>query len=196
MLKFLTSFSFACAGLSYALCRETNFRVQWLCATVVFLLISILSFSYFEQIIVLILSAGVLSLELLNSALEQLANDHGTENSLSKKHGKDLAASSVLLFSLCALLVFFLITANYLQDLLIKIITVPTAFICLIILIGLNFFMCIKNPGLLLSIFLVSISTILHAVLAIQTEITGMFGVLALVFHGLLSASNLWRAYS
>ena len=69
MIKLAKSFSHAIAGLAYALKHERNFRIQWQCALMVFLLNALVKFSLWQAWVFLALTFLVLACELFNCAI-------------------------------------------------------------------------------------------------------------------------------
>lgn len=105
-LKFrLTSFSHAYDGLKIAFSEEANFRIH-----IVFSVLSIAS-GYFFRIsthewMAVILSIGlVLSLEIINTAIENVADFIHPEKHTQIKRIKDLSAGAVLVGAVTALII-------------------------------------------------------------------------------------------
>ncbi len=96
------SFGFALAGLRYAWTHEPNFRVEcWLGVAAVTLAL----LSGAALVPILLCCALVLSLELVNSAVEAVVDLVTPELHPLAKLAKDAAAAAVLLASLVALAV-------------------------------------------------------------------------------------------
>ena len=74
MLKFIKGFGYACSGLIIFFRNETNGKVQLLAAFVAVLLGWILKLSGNEWIVIIGCIAAVLSLEMMNTAIEKLCN--------------------------------------------------------------------------------------------------------------------------
>ena len=99
MLKFLKGFVYAFTGLVIFFRHERNGRIQLLVAVVVVLLGLGLQVSPGEWIVLLGCIATVLSLEMINSAIEKICNlVHPTYHPAIKTI-KDMAAGAVLFFS-------------------------------------------------------------------------------------------------
>ena len=114
MIKFLKGFGFAFAGIWQMLLHERNFKVH-----VLALLVVILAGFYFhitaqEWINILLVSALVLSLEAINTAIEKLCDMHTKEIHPQIKLIKDVAAGAVLIAALFAVVIAFLIFIKYL----------------------------------------------------------------------------------
>ncbi len=114
MIKFFKGFGFAFAGIWQMLLYERNFKVH-----VLALLAVISAGLYFhittqEWINILLVSALVLSLEAINTAIEKLCDMHTKEIHPQIKLIKDVAAGAVLIAAIFALVIAFLIFTKYL----------------------------------------------------------------------------------
>ncbi len=114
MIKFFKGFGFAFAGIWQMLLHERNFKVH-----VLALLAVISAGLYFhittqEWINILLVSALVLSLEAINTAIEKLCDMHTKEIHPQIKLIKDVAAGAVLIAAIFALVIAFLIFTKYL----------------------------------------------------------------------------------
>ncbi|WP_045246241.1 diacylglycerol kinase family protein [Thermus filiformis] len=98
----LASFGFALEGLRYAWREQRNLRVQGLFAL---LALGLAFWLRVDPVPILLASGLVLSLELVNTALEALTDLAAPTYHPLAKRAKDTAAASVLLASLFALLV-------------------------------------------------------------------------------------------
>lgn len=105
MLRHTISFKYAFAGIWTALTTQLNLRIHFLVGSAV-----LLGAVYFRlnltEILVLILSISlVMVTELVNTAIEFLANGVTLEHQEYIKHAKDVSAGAVLLSSLFAALI-------------------------------------------------------------------------------------------
>ena len=104
MIRFLKSTTYAFAGLRSCFANEKNFRIQ----VVIFILVTIAGLSFqielYEWLAVLVCTALVLSLEIMNTAIEKLSNFYTTSFHPTIKIIKDIAASAVLLASLASII--------------------------------------------------------------------------------------------
>ena len=108
--SFFSSFRYAVSGIITALKQERNLRFH-LCAAVYVLLFSLFySFGPVEYAIVLLAISGVMSMELVNSALERTVENPEPARWRTAGVVKDMAAGAVLVFSIgaaaCGLLLF------------------------------------------------------------------------------------------
>lgn len=99
-IPILSSFRYALKGLSYVWRHEPNFRIHNLIALVVIALGFVLDFDIYKWSIIILCISLILSLEIINSAIEY------TWNHLEPNHHpvvgtiKDVMASAVLVASI------------------------------------------------------------------------------------------------
>jgi len=98
----LVSFRYAWAGMTYAWRSQANFRIEACCAA---LALGVAVWLRVPLVPILLTCALVLSLELLNTALEALVDLVSPEWHPLAKVAKDTAAAAVLIASFFALLV-------------------------------------------------------------------------------------------
>lgn len=119
MKKFLLGFVYAFQGLYTLIKTERNFKFH----VFAFISISIAGFIFkiekSEWLAVLIISSIILTAEALNSAIEKLCNHLHPEIHPAVKSVKDIAAGSVLISSLIAVLIAGIIFLPRISDLLI-----------------------------------------------------------------------------
>ncbi len=96
----LRSFGFAWQGLAYAWRSQRNFRIEVYLALLALSLAALLGV---DPVPVLLLTALVLTLELLNTALEAVVDLASPEEHPLAKAAKDTSAAAVLVASLIAL---------------------------------------------------------------------------------------------
>lgn len=109
MRRFFHSFRHALRGLLYAFRHEHNFQIEVVFALIVFVLAFLFQLSSTEQSILFIMVGIVLSLELLNTAVERLVDMTKPRIHPYAKIVKDIMAATVLLSSLFAVLIGFII---------------------------------------------------------------------------------------
>lgn len=115
--NFSESLQYATRGMVRAVSQEVNIRVQ------IFLLLLavcawwLLGLKASELAVILSVGAGTLILELLNSALEALADAVHPQYSLGVQAAKDMAAGAVLIMSMVALVAGVVIFGSHLLDL-------------------------------------------------------------------------------
>jgi diacylglycerol kinase len=105
--KLFRSFIYAFQGIGYVIKHERNFRIHLSCIIYMF---SILLFSDWftltrtDYAVLLITSALVLSLEIVNTAVENAVNLYGEEHTKFGKIAKDAGAGAVLIAAIFAVL--------------------------------------------------------------------------------------------
>lgn len=100
------SFRYAAAGVSYAFNTQRNFRIHCVMGTIAISLGALLHLSGVEMAVISITSGLVLTLELLNTAIESVVDltVQQTYHELAKV-AKDCAAGAVLISALASVLV-------------------------------------------------------------------------------------------
>lgn len=102
MKKTLNAFSHACRGILLGIKKERNFRIQCICACLATGAGIFFHISTTEWCILIICMAAVLSLELINTAVEHLCNFIHGEYHPSVKTIKDVSAGAVFIAALAA----------------------------------------------------------------------------------------------
>ncbi|MFA9492589.1 diacylglycerol kinase family protein [Streptococcus sp. E17BB] len=108
--NFINSFEFAWSGIKTSFVQERNMRKHVLSAAVVLLAGLFFKVSTTEWLILLLCIFGVICMEIVNSAIENvvdLASDY--HFSMRAKNAKDMAAGAVLMMSFLAVIVGFII---------------------------------------------------------------------------------------
>ena len=100
--RFGSSLNYAFLGLKIVWQKELNFRIEVCCACLILLLASFFKVSLIP---IVLCCALVLSLELVNSALEYVLDLVSPEFHTSVKHAKDIAAGAVLVAAFASLIV-------------------------------------------------------------------------------------------
>ena len=112
-----SSFGFAFKGIQEVL-KERNFKLHLISAFVAILMGFIFNISSFEWIIVLFCIGLVLSMELVNTAIEEIVNFISPEYNLKAGRIKDLAAAAVLVASIAVFIIALIIFIPHLSILL------------------------------------------------------------------------------
>lgn len=110
-MNFLRSFIYAFNGCLLVL-RERNFKVHLWVALIVVVCAFIFNLSFIELIIIILLIFMVFSVETMNTSIERLSDVMRDECHLSyqaTQAPRDLAAASVLMVVISALIIGFLI---------------------------------------------------------------------------------------
>lgn len=96
------SFRYALHGVRVVFASEQSFRLQCLAASAALVLGIVLNVSRLEFVLLVILSGGVLTLELVNSVFERIADGLKPRLHPVVADIKDIMAASVLIASLAA----------------------------------------------------------------------------------------------
>lgn len=112
MKERIASFTHAIRGIRVFVSAGANAKIQVLGGVVIVLTGLLLRFTINEWIAVTLSIGIVLSAEAMNSALEELANEVTNEKKESIKRVKDMAAGSVLIASITALVVAIIIVSK------------------------------------------------------------------------------------
>ncbi len=107
--KRLRSFSYAFTGLKVLFIEDHNARIHVLAAVCAIAGGILLKITLLEWVIITFAIGLVLIVETINSSLENIADFLTTENNDKIKKIKDLAAASVLISSIVALVIGMLI---------------------------------------------------------------------------------------
>ncbi|MFJ7933623.1 diacylglycerol kinase family protein [Sporosarcina sp. NPDC096371] len=109
MRKFFKAFHYAWSGIVYGIKAERNVKFH-LFATVVVILAGLFTgLSSIEWAIVLLLIGGMLSLELINAAIERTVDLCTMERHPLAKQAKDLAAGGVLIYAVISVVIGWMI---------------------------------------------------------------------------------------
>ncbi|WP_107038351.1 diacylglycerol kinase family protein [Brumimicrobium mesophilum] len=106
-------FKHAIRGLFLMIKTERNFKIH------VFALVCVLSLGFLldittqDWISILMVSALVISLEIINSAIEKICNLYSTDKNEKIKNIKDISAGAVLMAALVAFIVGVLVFYPY-----------------------------------------------------------------------------------
>lgn len=106
---YLNKFKYAWRGLVYVARRENSFRLQLILMLVVVILAWYFKITAFAWALLIIVIGLVLALEIFNTVLERLLDLVEPRLSLHVAFLKDLLAAAVLLASLAAVVVGFII---------------------------------------------------------------------------------------
>ena len=107
--KFLKSFYYAYNGFLIAIKEERNFRFHIVTGFYVYIFSLFYNFNKIEYFIITICIVGILSLELVNSAIERAVAQPDKNHDTYAGIAKDIAASAVLIFAIgCFVIGLFL----------------------------------------------------------------------------------------
>ncbi|MGS2775995.1 diacylglycerol kinase family protein [Robertmurraya sp. GLU-23] len=105
----LYSFRHALSGFSKAVKEERNMKIHLFFTILVVLLGFFLEVSKVEWLFLLILIGGVISLELINSSIENLVDLVTAEYHPLAKKAKDMAAAAVFIYSIVSIIIGLII---------------------------------------------------------------------------------------
>lgn len=107
--RFFSSFVFAWSGVKQAVRHEQNIKIHLFLATIVILSSFMLKIELYEKIILLLVIGIVISLEVMNTAIERVVDLVTEEYHPLAKLAKDISAGAVLIFSIIAFVIGILI---------------------------------------------------------------------------------------
>src|SRR3989344_5797703 len=107
------SFKHAIEGISTALKEEPSLKFHFIIALVVVTLAVVLNVTEVEWLILILTMGLVVSLELTNTAIEELVNSFTENEHPAAKKAKDVAAGAVLVASVTALIIGLFIFLPY-----------------------------------------------------------------------------------
>lgn len=101
-------------GLFWMLRSERNFQLEILALMINLFLIIFLTLTTFDAALILIVCFAVLSIEILNTALEKICDVVQPEYDERIKIIKDISAGAVVLMAFCSVIVGILVYYKYL----------------------------------------------------------------------------------
>jgi diacylglycerol kinase (ATP) len=113
-MKLINSFKYALRGIWLLLSTERNFKIHFLALILVVSAGLYFSINTYEWLSVLLISAIVMGLEGINSALEKLCDEVTENRKESIRNIKDIAAGAVLIAALIAIVIAALIFKKHL----------------------------------------------------------------------------------
>lgn len=116
--RFTLSFKYCYDGIRYAFYHEQNIIVMLVMGIIAMILGIVLDISYTERLVAILLIGMVLSLEMINTAIEAVVNLVTKEKKPLAKVAKDCASGAVGIASIFALILGLLIYLPKLIELL------------------------------------------------------------------------------
>lgn len=95
--NFFNSINCACEGIIYSLKTQKHLRIHFVSSLLVIFLALIFNVSITDFLILSILITLVITMELINTAIEIILDDIRKDFHISVKHAKDISAGAVLL---------------------------------------------------------------------------------------------------
>lgn len=103
--KVIKSFSYALQGISHALTKERNLKIHLSFTVLVVILGFLFSISKIEWLFILVAIGGVVTLELMNTAIERVVDLVTKEYHPLAKQAKDTAAGAVFIYAILAVII-------------------------------------------------------------------------------------------
>src|SRR6476619_3273719 len=115
-ISVIESFNYAVEGIIHVLRTHRNMRLHFLAAVTVLVLALVLGVSRIELIVLMLSVSFVLIAEMINSAIEAAIDVATSSFDPLAKLAKDIAAGAVLLASINAVVVGYLVFSGQVQD--------------------------------------------------------------------------------
>jgi len=117
-MRLVKSFSYAMNGIKNAIAKERNLQIHLFISLLVFLLAFYFEISREEWIILICLIGAMVTLELVNTAIERLVDLVTKDYHPLAKLAKDISAGAVLTFAFTSVIVGLIIFWPYFSQLL------------------------------------------------------------------------------
>ena len=115
--RFVKSFGYAGEGIKYAFYHEQNIFVMMFAGIIAVILGIVFNITYTERLVILVLIGVILSMEMMNTAIEACVNLHdGDKKSKYGKVAKDCATGAVAIASIFAFIIGLLIFIPYILE--------------------------------------------------------------------------------
>lgn len=99
------SFAFAIEGIIHSLKYERNIKIHLAAAIVVIILGVLYNISRFEWLFIILAIGGMISFELMNTAIERVVNLVTLDRHPLAKQAKDVAAGAVLIYAVMSVMI-------------------------------------------------------------------------------------------
>lgn len=103
--RLLRSFGYATQGFRHVLKNEQNMQVHLVVAALVMIMAAILGLPRIDIVVLLLVIAGMFSLEIMNTAIERTVDLVTEEFHPLAKRAKDIAAAAVFVYCLFAVVI-------------------------------------------------------------------------------------------
>ncbi|WP_110111381.1 diacylglycerol kinase family protein [Bacillus sp. CGMCC 1.16541] len=111
--RLFRSFGYAWQGIRHVIKTEQNMQIHVLVSVLVLGASIYFQISYFEWITIMVLIAGMWSLELLNTAIEKTVDLVTEEHHPLAKVAKDAAAGAVLVYAVASVIIGCIVFLKY-----------------------------------------------------------------------------------
>ena len=105
----VSSFKFGFEGIAAAAAKERNVQIHLAISVIVILSGIVFSISKYEWIAVILSICGMISMEMMNTAIERTVDMYTKEFHPLAKQAKDIAAGAVLVFAIASVLIGLII---------------------------------------------------------------------------------------
>jgi diacylglycerol kinase len=102
LLEILSGFKHSFRGISLAIISENNLRIHIVAAIIVVVISYIVKLNMLEWAVIILCIGLVIGLELINTAIEYLADAFTSEYNEKIKNVKDVAAGAVLISAIAS----------------------------------------------------------------------------------------------
>jgi undecaprenol kinase len=107
--RYTDTFKFAIEGIRTAFIQEKNIRFHIITSILVIIFASFFSLSQTEWMFILFLIAGMLTLEMINTAIENVVDLVTAQYHPIAKQAKDIAAGAVLVYGILSVTIGIII---------------------------------------------------------------------------------------
>lgn len=107
--RLIKSFSFAFTGIRSVIMHERNMKIHLVISIIVILTGIWLSLSKLEWLFIILAIGGMLSLEMINTAIERVVDLVTNQYHPLAKDAKDIAAGAVLLYAIMSVIIGLII---------------------------------------------------------------------------------------
>jgi undecaprenol kinase len=104
-----SSFKFGFEGIVAAAAKERNMQIHLAISVVVVLLGVVFSVNKYEWMAIILSIGGMISMEMMNTAIERTVDMYTKEYHPLAKQAKDIAAGAVLVFAIASVLIGLII---------------------------------------------------------------------------------------
>lgn len=104
-----SSFKFGFEGIAAAAAKERNVQIHLIISVIVILFGFVFSINKYEWIAIILAIGGMVSMEMMNTAIERTVDMYTKEYHPLAKQAKDIAAGAVLVFAIASVMIGLII---------------------------------------------------------------------------------------
>ncbi|WP_342032494.1 diacylglycerol kinase family protein [Mesobacillus boroniphilus] len=104
-----SSFKFGFEGIAAAAAKERNVQIHLTISVFVIFMGFVFSINKYEWIAIILAIGGMISMEMMNTAIERTVDMYTKEYHPLAKQAKDIAAGAVLVFAIASVMIGFII---------------------------------------------------------------------------------------